>query len=92
MITNHYVLITKGSCEFCQEAIELLKDNNKKFIYTDMEAAPEVLELTKMASGQKTVPMIWEVVVGENLQAPAQNNFIGGCDDLKKHLNNTAET
>ena len=86
MIGNHYVMITKGSCPHCQGAIELLKSKNLKFIYTDMESAPEVLELTKMSSGHATVPIIYEVVVGENLQQPAQNKLIGGFDKLKEHL------
>mgnify|MGYP003115848744 CR=1 FL=1 len=86
MIGNHYVLITKGSCPYCQEAIELLKDREAKFVYTDMENAPEVLELTKMTSGHSTVPMIWNVVVEDDMTKPAENRFIGGCDDLKKHL------
>ena len=30
--------------------------------------------------------MIWEVTVGEDLQAGANNDFIGGCDELKLHL------
>ena len=85
MFGNHYVLITAGSCEFCQEAIELLKSEGLNFVYTDMENAPEILEVTKVASGHSTVPMIWEVVVGENPQSPAENKFIGGCDDLKTH-------
>jgi len=86
MFENHYVLITKGSCEFCQEAIELLKSKELNFIYTDMENAPQVLEVTKMAMGHSTVPMIWEVTVGESLEEPASNNYVGGCDELKKHL------
>ena len=53
MFENHYVLITAGSCEFCQEAIEILKSKELNFIYTDMENAPQVLEVTKMASGHQ---------------------------------------
>ena len=93
MFENHYVLITAGSCEFCQEAVEILKSKELNFIFTDMENAPQVLEGTKLASGHATVPMIWEVVVGEDPQSGANNNFIGGCDELKKHLgiNDSAE-
>jgi len=86
MINDHYVLITVGRCEFCQEAVSLLKERNLQFINTDMENAPQVLEVTKMASGHSTVPMIWEVKAGENMQAPAPNSFIGGCAELKTHL------
>ena len=86
MFGNHYVLITEGSCEYCQEAIELLKLKELNFVYTDMEHAPQILEVTKVASGHSTVPMVWEVSVGEDIQSPANNTFIGGYDDLKKHL------
>ena len=86
MIGNHYVMITTGDCPHCQGAIELLKSRDLKFIYTDMENAPEVLELTKMSSGHSTVPIIYEVVVGQDLQQPAQNKLIGGFDKLKEHL------
>jgi len=86
MIGNHYVMITDGECPHCQGAIELLKSKDLRFIYTDMGSAPEILELTKLSSGHSTVPIIYEVVVGENLQQPAQNKLIGGFDKLKEHL------
>jgi glutaredoxin len=86
MIGNHYVLITKGSCPYCQEAIDLLKEREENFVYTDMENAPEILEVTKMASGHSTVPMVWRVTVGEDMSQPASNDFIGGCSELKDHL------
>ena len=86
MFENHYVLIIKGTCPACQGAIALLKSKELNFIYTDMENAPRILEVTKMTSGHATVPMIWEVSVGEDLQKPAGNKFIGGFDDLQKLL------
>jgi glutaredoxin len=86
MIADHYVLITAGSCEFCQEAIELLRSRELNFIYTDMENAPDVMAVAKMTLGHTTVPMIWRVTVGEGLDEPAGQKFVGGCDELKKHL------
>ena len=86
MFGNHYVLITRGTCPACQEAIELLKKEELNFIYTDMEHAPDVLKVTKMAAGHPTVPMIWEVSVGSDIQKPAFNKFIGGFDDLREYL------
>ena len=86
MNNTHYVLITQGSCNFCKSAIELLRERDEKFIYTDMEHAPDILEVTKVASGHSTVPMIWEVSVGEDLQQPAANKFIGGLEELQEHL------
>lgn len=90
MFENHYVLITRASCPACQGAIELLKSKNLNFIYTDMENAPQVLEVTKLASGHATVPMIWEVVIGKDMENPAENKFIGGLDDLQKILGDTS--
>jgi glutaredoxin len=92
MFENHYVLITKGSCPACQGAIELLKSRSLNFIYTDMENAPQVLEVTKLSSGHATVPMIWEVVIGQDMQNPVENKFIGGFDDLQKSLGEVTET
>ncbi len=91
MIGNHYVLITKGACPACQEAIELLKSKGLKFIFTDMEYAPDVLGVTKLATGHPTVPMIWEVSVEGNIQKPAANKFIGGFDDLQRYLSEDDE-
>ena len=86
MIGKHYVLVVEGSCPACQGAIELLISKEFNFIYTDMEHAPKILEVTKMTSGHSTVPMIWEVTVGKDMQQPAANKFIGGYDDLQKLL------
>jgi len=87
MDTKHYVLIVEGSCSFCEQAIALLKERGKKFIYTDMENAPEILEVTKMATGHGTVPMVWAVTVGPDIRSPANNDFVGGYEELEKLLN-----
>lgn len=92
MNNEHYVLITQGSCPFCADAISLLKEKGKNFIYTDMENAPEILKVTKIASGHETVPMIWAVTVTEDIQRPANNEFVGGYEELKKHLGVSTDT
>jgi len=86
MFQEYYILITKGSCEFCQDAITLLKEKDLHFMYTDMENAPEILEVTKIANNYQTVPMIWKVGVGENMEQPTSNVFIGGYDNLCAHI------
>ena len=91
MFGNYYVLITKGTCPSCQGAIDLLKSKELNFLYTDMEHAPQILEITKASSGHSTVPMIWEVSVGADVQNPAANKFIGGFDDLQEHLSENNE-
>jgi glutaredoxin 3 len=86
MFGKHYVLVTKGSCPYCKKAIELLKSKELEFIYTDMENAPMVLEVTKASSGYSTVPMIWEITVEQERQLPVESKFIGGFEDLSNYL------
>tara|TARA_Y100000310_G_scaffold300835_1_gene336814 strand:+ start:12 stop:281 length:270 start_codon:yes stop_codon:yes gene_type:complete len=86
MFQEYYILITEGSCEFCQKTVELLKEREFNFINTDMENAPEILGVTKLANNYETVPMIWKVGVGEDASQPVNNIFIGGYDNLVNHL------
>ena len=88
MVEKHYILVTKNSCPYCKEAIELLKSKNSSFIYTDMENAMQVLEETKKQSGWDTVPMIWEQLVDWNStsQQVVSSNFVGGFEELQNLL------
>ena len=86
MVENHYFLFIKSSCPFCQMAIDLLMDKGLTFVYTDLEYAPNILEETKKSVGHQTVPMISRVVSNDFSFPPVQSYFIGGYDDLKKHL------
>ena len=81
---KYYNLIVKSSCLFCQEALLLLKMRGEQHVYTDMENCEKSLELAQEESGHKTVPIIWEAFLREDSQIELR--FIGGCDDLKKHL------
>ena len=63
------------------------KDKGLHFIYTDMENAPQILEVTKVANNYQTVPMIWKVGVGDDMSQPVSNVFIGGYDKLAAHIN-----
>ena len=84
MFDKYYVLVTKGSCPVCQEAIEFLKTKELDFVYTDMEHAPRVLEAAKAGSGHSTVPIIWETNM-------ASSKFVGGFDDLQESLEGDSE-
>ena len=84
---KHYVLITKNSCDYCEEAIKLLKREKVSFVYTDMENAPGILETTKEQINWPSVPMIWEQDIEIDSQPRVNSNdFIGGYDDLLSHL------
>tara|TARA_R110000824_G_scaffold7271_6_gene32858 strand:+ start:449 stop:721 length:273 start_codon:yes stop_codon:yes gene_type:complete len=86
---NYYTLITEGNCTFCQKALKLLEEREKQFIYTDMQYCPSALEIIKLQASHQTVPMIWEISfsgqINETSQ-PIKNNFIGGYEELVKHL------
>ena len=86
--TKQYILVTKGSCPYCNEALSLLKENNLSFSYTDMEFNEEALEAVKYQSDWSTVPIVWqqEVEWGNEEVRVISNNFIGGCSELKKYL------
>ena len=88
MVEKHYVLVIKNSCKFCQDSVELLKSQNKSFIYTDMEYATQVLEETKKQSDWQTVPMIWEQLVdwSNPSQQVISNEFVGGFLELQQKL------
>jgi len=85
MIKKHYVLITKNSCHYCQGAIELLKECNASFVYTDMENAPGILDSTKEQLAWYTVPIIWEQDIEWEDENPVvkENNFVGGFSELR---------
>ena len=86
MNNDHYVLIIKGSCPFCQDAISLLKKKSLNFVCTDMEFAPRVLQLSKESIGHPTVPIIYKVTTGASAKEIIDNEMIGGFDNLKEYL------
>ena len=88
MIDKHYVLVVKSSCHYCKEALQLLSQKGKSFVYTDMEHAQQVLEETKKQSDWETVPMVWEQVVdwSNSQQQVLSNEFVGGYEDLVERL------
>jgi len=86
---NYYTLITKRDCPFCQKALKLLEEKEKQFIYTDMQYCGPALEVIKLQAAHKTVPMIWEISFSGQLKEnsqPIKNDFIGGYEELVRHL------
>ena len=87
-LKKQYILVTKGSCPHCVEALSLLKEKELNFSYTDMEFNKDALLAVSQQVGWNTVPMIWEQEVewGEEDIRVISNNFIGGCSELKEYL------
>jgi len=86
MIEKHYMLVTRNSCPSCQKALELLKENECSFAYTDMDNARRLLDVTMEQTSWETVPMIWEQTLDWKGDQPAvvENNFVGGYTELLK--------
>ena len=84
MIEKHYMLVTKSSCPYCQKALELLKEVECSFAYTDMDNDLKLLDTTKKQANWETVPMIWEQTLNWEDEQPeiVENKFIGGYTDL----------
>ena len=76
-----YVVFSKESCPFCQQAIELLQStSNSVKIVNFEEDQVNILQEIKDAYEWTTVPMVFEV--NDN----AQIKFVGGYTDLVEHL------
>ena len=82
------MLITKGTCGYCEKAIELLKENQLSFAYTDMANAEKLLEITKGQVNWGTVPIIWEQTLqwDKDQATVIENNFVGGYSELAESL------
>ena len=63
MIEKHYMLVTKNSCSCCLKALELLKEKDCSFAYTDMDNAQKLLDITMKQVDWETVPMIWDQTI-----------------------------
>ena len=90
---KHYVLIIKNSCHYCQGAMELLRDVEASFVYTDMEHAPRILDSTKEQMAWYTVPMIWEqdIVWEDEVPVVKENDFVGGLSELRERFDDGGE-
>tara|TARA_R110000824_G_scaffold332200_1_gene518849 strand:+ start:3697 stop:4011 length:315 start_codon:yes stop_codon:yes gene_type:complete len=86
-VKKQYILVTRGSCPYCESAVSLLKENKLNFSYTDMEFNREALHMVSREFDWNTVPIIWEQEVDwENEARVLESTFIGGYSELKKHL------
>jgi len=88
MLEKHYMLVTKGTCGYCEKAINILKENELSFAYTDMGNAEKLLDITKEQLSWETVPIIWEQTLqweGEHVTI-VESSFVGGYSELAESL------
>lgn len=74
-----YVIITADQCKWCDKAKDALFERGIPYFPFDT-ADPGIRQLL-FAFGVKTVPQIFKAALGNH---PLE--YIGGYDDLKKHL------
>lgn len=75
-----YVIITADNCPWCDKAKAALDERGLPFFHFNT-ADPGIRQLF-FALGVKTVPQVFKSALGN--QPP---EYIGGHDDLIKHLN-----
>ena len=84
-----YVLYIKDGCDYCSNAVELLKEKQKSFVVTDMTFCDRALEDYKKFVQHDTVPIVQHIKhkfiphMNSNMPVPA---MVGGFDDLTKYL------
>ena len=81
MADKYYFLWTKRDCEWCAKAIGLLSEKTISHTVFTMDEQQDLLKEVKENFKWKTVPIVLEV------SSNGQTNFVGGYDDLEKHLN-----
>ena len=80
--SNTYIVYGLDGCPFCEEAVDLLSSLGYNYEYFDLSNDPEFLQEVKEFHNHRTVPIVMQLG-GEDSIA----RFIGGCDDLKRELN-----
>ena len=83
-MAEKFSLVISPGCPYCEEAIRVLVENKKQceiFVY-DYDS-PELEKINK-EKAWKTVPMV--TLLTDDERGTGQV-FVGGCDDLKRYLN-----
>ena len=79
-MSNKYILYIHSQCPFCDKAVKLLKEKDKKFGVLDLKTRPAVLNELKEIYEWTTVPMIFKRTDDKTIK------FIGGYSDLAERL------
>ena len=69
----------RSTCNYCVEAVRTLRDLKIEHVFFDSE--PDFLEEAKQFYNRETVP-----IVLKNNKRTGKVTLIGGCEDLKLHL------
>tara|TARA_Y100000592_G_scaffold87959_1_gene143121 strand:+ start:622 stop:891 length:270 start_codon:yes stop_codon:yes gene_type:complete len=76
-----FKLYTTTSCPYCHSAIRLIAENKMSYECHSLDNQPDLLMEVKNKYNWRTVPIIFEIINGEE-------KFIGGFTDLQGYLDN----
>ena len=79
---TYYIVYGRSSCPYCIEAVNLLDFAGIEREFFDLENDRDFIQELKDFHSMQTVPIILKID-GES----GRVKLIGGCDDLKGHLN-----
>ena len=77
-----YLVYGRSSCPYCVEATHLLDFAGIDYDFFDLEDDREFLEEAKKFYSHATVPIVLKIDGETGIV-----KLIGGCDDLKRELN-----
>ena len=77
---RYFFLWIKPECPYCQKASDMLAEREYPHTLYNLDNNPELMEKVKGKFNWRTVPMVVEQ------RNDGESTFIGGCDDLEKHL------
>ena len=78
---KHFHIFATTTCPFCVEAINVLDTSGLEYVLTVLDKCPEYRNQLKKKWKWDTVP----IVIARDVNGAEE--LIGGCSDLKQHLN-----
>ena len=79
---DRYLVFGLKSCPYCKIAVDMLESLGYDYEYFSLDENPEYLSELKEFYGHRTVPMVLRFGALDSVA-----RCVGGCDDLKRELN-----
>tara|TARA_Y100000310_G_scaffold342178_1_gene444151 strand:- start:1390 stop:1635 length:246 start_codon:yes stop_codon:yes gene_type:complete len=76
---NKYILYVKTSCSYCQQAEDLLREQDNEILIVPFDDSPVILEHMKWVYEHSTVPIIFHVT-------DSGIKLVGGYTELVAYL------
>ena len=77
---DYYLVYRVESCNFCDDAVNLLKEKEEPFVIMDMTSNPEIVQEVKKQNKMTTVPIVQFVCEkmchGKMIPSPSQCSWV----------------